>query len=223
MNKDGKRINLALGFLRTAYNDYIAARVLLNKGYTLQGMMLASTAIEKYFKTAICIWTGEILKVHMDRFDLIKEEVVKMGYNIIFDKIDPQFFELLSKAYKVRYYDSITEPMTIGFFKNQFLGELDGAVELFERLLQLRNEASGEKVLSPLKMDFCSRNADLLENNWVTSTEKDKKKFMESDCIGFAVHIEPQSLFSEIRIFSQPGYVKYDGSMALIHIKPETM
>ena len=119
---DSNRMNLALGFLRTAYSDYIAARVLLNRGYTLQGMMLASTAIEKYFKTAICIWTGKVTKVHMDNFDAIRQKVVEMGYGRLIEKIDPQFLELLSKAYKIRYYDDITESMTIGFFRNQFLG-----------------------------------------------------------------------------------------------------
>jgi hypothetical protein len=45
--KEGKLVmknsthNLTLGLLRAAYNDYIAARVLLNKDYTLQGAILA--------------------------------------------------------------------------------------------------------------------------------------------------------------------------------------
>jgi len=219
---DDQRINLSLGYLRTAYHDYIGARVLLNKGYTLQGMMMASTAIEKYFKSAICVWTGEISKVHMDNFEPLKTKVVEMGYSIVFEKIDPQFFDLLAKAYKLRYYDSITEPTTIGCFKNQFLGELDGAVELFELLLILRKGTTDEIVSSPLKMDFQSGNPDLFENNWVTSKEKDKKKFMESGCIGFLVHIHPRSLFSEIRVGSQPGFIEYNGSMALIYINLES-
>jgi hypothetical protein len=150
VNENASRINLALGFLRSAYSDYIGSRILLNKGYILQGMMLASTAIEKYFKTAICVWTGEITKVHMDNFDPIRQKVVEMGYGILFEKIDGHFLGLLSKAYKIRYYDKITEPMTIGFFRNQFLGELDGAIELFERLLILKKADSGEAVLSPI-------------------------------------------------------------------------
>jgi hypothetical protein len=218
---DDHRINLTLGYLRTAYNDYIAARVLLNRGYTLQGAMLASTAIEKYFKAAICLWTGEILKVHMDRFEVIKKQVVEMGYGVLIEKIDPQFFDLMSKAYVVRYYDNIKEPFTIGFFRNQFLGELDGAVELFERLFIFSKQGSDEKVLSPLKMDFRKGNRDLFENNWVTSKEKDKKKFMETDCIAFAVHILPGNLFKEIQVASQKGYVPYEGTIALIHINPD--
>jgi HEPN domain-containing protein len=82
------RVNLTLGFLRTAYRDYIAARVLLNKNYTLQGVTLASTAIEKYFKAAIYMFTGRKLHVHMDKFERIEKEVAVMGYQVIVDKID---------------------------------------------------------------------------------------------------------------------------------------
>jgi HEPN domain-containing protein len=215
---DSNRTNLALGYLRTAYNDYIAARVLLNRGYTLQGAMLSSTAIEKYFKAGICLATGEILKVHMDRFEVIKNQVIEMGYGILIEKIDSIFFDLLSKAYIVRYYDNITEPFTIGFFRNQFLGELDGAVELFELLFVLSKKRSDEKVLSPLKMDYRTGNPDLFENNWVTTKEKDKKKFMETDCKGFAVHILPGNLFEEIHVTSQNLHVPYEGTMTLIKI-----
>jgi HEPN domain-containing protein len=36
-----------------AYEDYITSRFLLNNGHTLQGAILASTAIEKYFKAML--------------------------------------------------------------------------------------------------------------------------------------------------------------------------
>lgn len=154
MNSPDTRNNLALGFLRAAYSDYIAARVLLNKDYTLQGIILASTAIEKYFKVAIFIHTGKKLRVHFDNFEIIKTEVNNIGYGVLIEKMDPVFIDILSKASKLRYYDNIKEPTTISFFKNQFLGELDGAVALFERLFYLSRPRSTEPVLSPLKRDL---------------------------------------------------------------------
>ncbi len=120
-----------------------------------------------------------------------------MGYGVIFEKVDPKFFDILSLAYRFRYYDNIEQPTTIGFFKNQFLGELDGAVELFERLFIVAKIKDGktEPALSPLKVDYqIAKNPDLRENNWVTTDEKDKKKFMENNCIGFAVYLRPDKV-----------------------------
>lgn len=219
MSDQTTRTNLALGFIRTAYKDYIAARVLLNKGYTIQGVMFASTAIEKSFKAAICLFTGEKLHAHMDRFDKIEKAVRKMGYEVLIEKIDPRFIEILGKAYKLRYYDDIKETTTIGFFKNQFLGELDGAMAFFERLFIFSNEEGKEPALTPLKMELKTGNPDLLENNWV-ALKIDKKKFMETDCEGFAIHILPGNLYQEIYVSSQKMTVPYnDGRMTLINVK----
>lgn len=212
---------MSLGLLRTAYNDYIAARVLLNRNYTLQGMILASTAIEKYFKAAVYAITGRRSKVHMDRFEVIKNEIIEIGYEVLITKIDPLFLELLSKAYKLRYYDNITETISIGFFRNQFLGELDAAVAWFDQLYILSKKGSNEVVLSPAKMDYRNRNPDLFENNWVTTIEKDKKKFMETDCRAFGVHILPGNLFEEIHVSSEKLFVPYNGSMTLINVESE--
>ena len=134
MPNPAEKINLSLGLLRVAYNDYIAARVLLNKGYTLQGVMYASTAIEKYFKTVICLYTGSLLRGHMDIPNIFTKKIAEFGYGVIIEKIDPLFVGILQKGYKLRYYDNVLEVTTIGFFRNRFLGELDGAVALFEKL-----------------------------------------------------------------------------------------
>lgn len=216
--------NLVLGLLRAAYNDYIAARVLLNRNYTLQGVTLASTAVEKYFKAAIALSTGKVSHVHMDRSELLRKEVSEIGYSLLIEKIDKSFLDILSKGYRLRYYDNIREPITIGFFKNQFLGELDGTIELCERLFILHKVKDGktEKLLSPLKMDYnVNKNPDLSENNWVTTPEKDKKKFMENNCIGFAVYLRPDSIFEEIYVSSIPMKISYDGKMLLIKVNEE--
>jgi hypothetical protein len=214
-----QRTNLALGFLRVAYNDYIAARVLLNKGYTLQGATLASTAIEKSFKAAIVLFTGKRPNIHMDKFDKIKKEVVDMGYEVLIDKMDPKFIDILCKVYSLRYYDNVREPFTLGFFRNQFIGELDHAMAVFEQLFQLSGQ-NGEKVLTPLKMDLKNANPNLLENNWVAA-KMDRKKFMETNCVGFAIFIHPDNLFSEINVSSAKLPVPYDGSMMMIVIKED--
>lgn len=218
---ESQKNKLVPGLLRTAYNDYIAARVLLNRNYTMQGVILASTAIEKYLKTVIAMHTGKVSHIHMDRFDMLKDEFMKTGYGVLFERVDKQFLNILYKGYRFRYYDNIKEPTTIGFFKNQFLGELDGAIELLERLFILTKIKDGKEitVLSPLKMDYnVHKNPDLTENNWVATPEKDKKAFMENHCIGFAVYLRPDSIFEEIHLSSKPMKIPYHGTMMLINI-----
>lgn len=219
MTVTNDRTNKALGFLRTAYKDYIAARVLLNRGYTLQGVALASTAIEKYFKAAICIMTGRLLHIHLDKFDRIKKVVEDLGYGVLIEKMDPLFLQILCKAYALRYYDDITAPVTIGFFKNQFIGELDGAVALFEKLLILEKKDGGGVVLSPLQMDLKAGNPDLLENNWVAQKIR-KEEFMSTNCEGFAIHIHPNNVFEEIIVSSTKSNIQYDGYMYAINVNP---
>lgn len=222
MVKLDKKTNLVLGFLRMAYKDYIAARVLLNRGYTLQGVIIASTAIEKYFKATLTLFSDKPANVHMDRFELIKKAIEDIGFGVLIEKIDPLFIEILGKAYRLRYYDNVTEPITIGFFKNQFIGELDGTIELFERLFTITNGDANEQILTPLKQDYnVSQNPDLSENNWVTTKEKNKKLFMETNCIGFAVYVHPDNVFEEIEVSSIAMNIPYNGSMMLIKLKDD--
>jgi HEPN domain-containing protein len=213
------RVNLALGLIRTAYNDYIASRVLLNKNYTLQGVILASTAVEKYFKALILTHSGKIKPVHFDKFDEIKKAVEEIGYEVIINKMDSHFIEILTKVYPLRYYDNITSPTSVGFFKNQFLGELDQAIYWFDQALILSDNKG--TILSPIKRDFQNKNPDLLENNWITQQPINKKKFMETNCEGFAIYIHPKNLFAEVNVSSLKMMVPYDGSMYLINVKPD--
>ncbi len=140
-----------------------------------------------------------------------------MGYGALIEKIDPLFIEILAKAYTLRYYDDIQVPTTIGFFKNQFLGELDGTVALFEQMFILSKEDNKDVILSPLKQDYMAKNPDLLEKNWVAQ-KADKKKFMETDCEGFAIHILPDNVFEEINVSSVKMIIPYEGSMILINV-----
>lgn len=219
MYSQEERVNIALGMLRTAYSDYIAARVLLNKNHTLQGVILASTAIEKYFKALIIAHSGRMIPVHFDRFDRIKQAVEEIGYSVLINNMDPRFIDILTKAYPLRYYDNIKSPTSIGFFKNQFLGELDQAIYFFDRALTLSNDKG--VILSPFKLDLQNKNPDLLENNWVTQNPTDKKRFMETACEGFAIYIHPQYLFHGVKVSSEKGMIPYNGSMYVINVRPD--
>ena len=48
-------IQITIDYLNLGYKDYLAARVLINAHLPVQGSILASTAIEKYFKAILSI------------------------------------------------------------------------------------------------------------------------------------------------------------------------
>jgi hypothetical protein len=79
-----------LGFLGGAAKDYIGARVLLNARLPVQGAILASTAIEKYFKTVMAFRgnssCGHLKKAHWNS--------VKNFIPVIFADLNPDFFAL---------------------------------------------------------------------------------------------------------------------------------
>lgn len=48
-----EKLTTGYSFAELAYRDYIAARFLLNNHFIVQGLTLASTAVEKYLKAVI--------------------------------------------------------------------------------------------------------------------------------------------------------------------------
>jgi hypothetical protein len=185
----------------------------------MQGVTLASTAIEKNFKAMICILTSKRVHGHMDKFDQFRKIIEEKSYGKLIELIDEKFLTILIKAYKPRYYDTVQTETIIGFFKNQFLGELDGVFSIFEQLYILADE-KGEKILTLLQMALKQNNADLTENNWLV-LKMEKKTFMETGCEGLAVYINPYNVYSEINVSSQKMNLPYDGKMMLINVQPD--
>jgi len=105
---------LAYSLLSLGYKDYIASRVLLNNGYPMQGLTLASSAIEKYLKVILALngKTKKEMGVHLDRWDKLKALITDC-YTDISKFLDERFMILLGKAYQARYYDNLSSPITI--------------------------------------------------------------------------------------------------------------
>lgn len=141
------------------YRDYIAARFLLNNEFIIQGLTLASTAIEKYLKSLIVpTLTGkERYNYHLDNIDKLKNLLVK-HYRDVIDDIDPVFLNIVVKVYKIRYYDNLKEPILIGFYLNQFIGTLDDTIHSLEQLIQDK---------TPYKRAVENNDPNLYKNNFV--------------------------------------------------------
>jgi hypothetical protein len=211
---------LALSLLSLGYNDYIAARVLLNKHYPLQGLTLASSAIEKYFKVILALHgnTKKDMGVHLDRLDKLKALLIA-SYSDITVHFDERFLNLLAKAYKARYYDNLSSPLMIGFFVNQVLCELDFIVNFFDNLIKL-TDSKGEAIKSAYKRASENKAVDLITNNYLF-LEISKKEFMERPDKGFGVYIDSINGFKEFEIEGTGVKNQYNGTIAEINLKFE--
>jgi len=189
-----------------AYRDYIAARFLLNNEFVIQGLTLASTAVEKYLKAIIELTSKkkEWYNFHLDKVEELQELLAK-NYKDITQDFDPVFLDILVKIYKIRYYDKIKEPIMIGFYLNQFIGTLDETIHLLEKLIQDK---------TPYKRAVESKDPNLYENNFVLN-KKNKKEFMEKPDTGFSVRINIGSVaHGETTVKGKNISNKYEGRMA---------
>jgi hypothetical protein len=208
---------LAMGFLSLAYRDYLASRFLLNYGFSIQGAVLASSAVEKYLKIFLALHDIK-KKVHLDKLEKLRDVFSKIEYNPLFDKFDPNFFEILGKVYKYRYYDetTVTHADTVGFIVHQFLGELDFTVFLLNNLITMKDD-KGNIIKNNLQRDTESSEGNLYLNNYILN-EIPKKEFMSKSGNAFGLHINPKFLGMEIEITGQNVRHEYNGRMLILDV-----
>lgn len=212
-----EKYTAATSLMDLGYRDYIAARLLLNHHQIIQGLTLASTAVEKYLKAIIVlsIKENERYHVHMDNVKKLEAILVKNKVKV-FEKLDPLFLEILQDIYKIRYYDKLKTPIYIGLFINQFIGELDWTVDFFESYI------NPDGMRTQYRSAIEKKDPDLFKNNFVLGG-KDKKKFMEKIDIGFSVYVMAQGVRHDERVVKGGSYRnKYDGRIAEFkEFKPE--
>lgn len=209
---------LAYSLLSLGYKDYIASRVLLNNNYPMQGLTLASSAVEKYLKVILALHgkTKKEMGVHLDRWDKLKISITEC-YTDISKFLDERFLILLGKAYQARYYDNLSAPITISFFYNQLIGELDYTIDFIEKMVFLKN-ADGSALKSPYQRAFEDHNADLYHNNYLLNGIV-KKDFMESTDTGFAVYIDSNNIHQELVIKGTDIKNPYTGTISEIIVE----
>ena len=212
----------AMGLMSLGYRDYIASRFLINNNYISQGTVLASSAVEKYLKAVLAI-NGIKCKYHLDHIGQFKSLFSQTPYHTIFEVLDPVFLEVLSKAYKYRYYDenTVTKPDTVGFLVNQFLGSMDFTIFKLDSLLIITKEThEGEASTqdSQLKRAAKIGLSDLWLNNYVLN-KIDKKEFMDRKSQAFGLHISPLHFGEEFEISGTDVIGEYDGRIWTVTLK----
>lgn len=145
-NADPKKIKL---FLNDAFNDYLAARVLLLSGLPQQGAILSSTAIEKYLK-AILAFRGNESHGHLKASHW---RAVKNFSPTLFGQLDLEFLELNKKCFRLRYTDAIPVGFNLVVPTRNFLAELDHTALAVQRRFVPNAEAASYKTEFDLLME----------------------------------------------------------------------
>ena len=209
---------MAYKLLNSAYDDYIAARYLLNEErYLLQAVTLASTAVEKYIKSVLAvIGQGNRMRFHLHQAHKLKK-LLNDHYTDFTRFFDPYFLEILGLAYQHRYYD-VEQKATIGFFINQFLGELDFVVYYVEyKILADSKDGNGQPLKTAYKAQVEQSSEDLYLNNYIFN-QISKKQHMEKPGNAYALHLDHRLLHA-ILISCKNIVVPYEGRMMRIHVQ----
>jgi hypothetical protein len=128
-------------FLSDAFNDYIAARVLLLSRLPQQGAVLSSTAIEKYFKV-ILAFRGNESHGHLKSAHW---KAVKNFDPRLFADLDLDFLELNRKSYRLRYTDDIPIGFNLVISTREFLSELDHTALAIQRSIVIKENGTPQK------------------------------------------------------------------------------
>lgn len=127
-------------------------------------------------------------------------------------EFDPVFLEILENAFKIRYYDNIKQPVFMGFYINQFIGELDYTIDFLENFIA-RAENGGASV-SAYNRAIRKNDSHLYMNNFVLNKEN-KKDFMEKPDVGFSINIRIGSVVQEEKIeIGGSTKNKYEGQIS---------
>lgn len=209
--------NLVNGLFINAFEDYIAARLLLINGLLSQGCILANTAIEKYFKGMIAI-LGEKIPRHHDISVKRYQNTIKSNYRIIHKIINYEFIQFLAKTYKLRYLDEVEENFNLTIIKNKTLAELDYIVKNIEERFKITSttKPDGKKMYEDYKDN---KNPYLYMNNYYL-IKQDKKQFIEQR--GIVYEIRKFSNGSVMQMTYYTDEIIDDGKFIYEALKPKS-
>lgn len=148
---------------------------------------------------------------HFDRFEKLKKLLSKVDSDVT-EQFDPVFTDILEKAFKIRYYDKIHQPIFIGFYINQFIGELDYTINYLENFI-FNTQSCGQSVTAYSKA-VIKKDPSLFYNNYILNQEN-KKDYMEMSDLGFSIYISVGSVIHREEIVKgRSTRNKYDGQIA---------
>jgi len=181
------------GYLSMSFNDYIAARILINRNKLIQGCILANTAIEKYFKALMEAQGTKSFGQH----DLTKQlPFIKNQYPRIYKKLNIDFLNQLTKIYKSRYLDDLPIGYNFAIIQGKYLAELDFIYSTIEPTIRVQNNTNNN---SKTKYELAVENkdSDLWTGNYLLNN-LEKTVFVEQPCNIQEFRVLPNGVFLEI-------------------------
>jgi hypothetical protein len=122
---EGKNESEVTAFLRDAFSDYLAARVLLLNDVPEQGAILCSTAIEKCAKAMLAHRGEKLEKEHLGA-----EHRRILGSNPNFGaSLNQDFLQVSQLAYKLRYTRDLPINYSVVIASREFLAEMDHTIQ----------------------------------------------------------------------------------------------
>lgn len=185
-------------FLNIAYKDYLAARVLLNAHLPVQGAVLASTAVEKYFK-AILAFRGNESQGHLKKahFNAVKNFDPKL-----WAALSQEFVALLQRVYSLRYQDALEKNFNVVIATREFLAELDYTTVTIQESFQLKQ---GDKEATLMyHQDRKQSDPRLFLNNHVLSGIEKQTFISREPQFVYEVRNCPLRGFIEVSYFATP-------------------
>jgi HEPN domain-containing protein len=170
----GDKSKKILIWLEAADEEYVAARTLIRLGFLTQGMILATTSVEKYLK-ALCI----IQKIQFETTGKVGHSTLRLYDKLqhVFSKkpLSKDFLGVLDKVYQLRYPDSISAGYNLSLHQGKMLTALD------EIVFQIRNGFKIAGSNGRLKFDVLLANLDqnLLNGNHSFGIFERAKAFSE--------------------------------------------
>ena len=166
--RDPEHTRKVRSFLRDAFSDYIAARVLFLAQLPQQGAILSSTAIEKSIK-AMLAFRGNESRGHLKTAHWNALCDFDAGLSTALDR---DFIELNQKAYSLRYTDELPIDFNLVIASREFLAEMDHTVHSIMSCLHVEENGVRQQTLFEVAIK-ASDNRILAENHLISGPRKD--------------------------------------------------
>lgn len=198
------------------FKDYMASRNLLlkqNSEYHLVGLVLASSAVEKYLKAYLCSLDYSVGLSHLNklpRFINALKQAGKEGKYLL-GKLDEEFLKLLADTYRFRYFGDTKH--ADGVLINQAIGELDFTVDLIESHLNFRLGDEGTEYQKAVN----DKAHPIHENNFVLQYIN-RNEFMGKGSNYYAIRHVKDAAIVEITKFRPEEEINYKGHVSTVKI-----
>ena len=204
-----------VSFLGLGFQDYLAARVLINSDLLLQGAICGSTSIEKYFK-AILAFRGNKSEGHLKAAHL---RAVKNFDPKLYASLNKSFLLFLQKCYKLRYLDDLAPNFNLLVTARPMLAELDFTVFQIENRFEINS--GGKRLVIPYAAALKAKEPKLYINNYILNGV-DKNAFIANqECLIYEMRLDPQKGLIEATYKTEK--MQHDGNFLAEGLKPKSL